>query len=238
MRREVEILPPFFEIGPKCYLDGDQLTSLAHAAEQASRKYNVSVIFDPPHIWLQMLAARCTDLFVFAQHMDPIEQGRGMGSVLAESIVEAGGVGTVLNHAERPLSLSVLARSIARAKSVGLKTMVCADSIQETSAIAHLGPDILVAEPTELIGGGAGADDSYVSRSIEAVKAVDPSIHVLQGAGITSGDDVYRVIRAGAEGTGSSSGIVKARDPEQMVYEMIEAVRAAWNDGHSKRDHG
>lgn len=34
------------------------------------------------------------------------------------------------------------------------------------------------------------------------------------------------MIKAGAEGTGSTSGIIKADDPEAMIYEMISAVRA------------
>lgn len=231
MRRGVQIVPPFFEIGPKCYLYGDQLLSLARTAQDAALQYNVSVIFDPPHTALQEIAAQCPDLFVFAQHMDSSSgDGRGMGSVTAESIVAAGAVGSFLNHAERPVTLAALSQCIAEAKALHLKTIVCADSSAEASAVAHLGPDIVVAEPSELIGGSETADDSYTARSINAVKSVDPSILVLQGAGIRSGEDVYRVIRAGADGTGSSSGIVKAQDPEAMVFEMVAAVRAAWND--------
>lgn len=226
-----QIVPPFFEIGPKCYLYGDQLLSLARAAQDAARQYNVSVIFDPPHTALQQIAEQCPELFVFAQHMDTsTEDGRGMGAVTAKSIVAAGAVGCFLNHAERPVTLAALYQSILEAKALHLRTIVCADSYAEASAVAHFGPEIIVAEPTRLIGGSETADDGYTAQSINAVKSVDPSIFVLQGAGIRSGEDVYRVIRAGADGTGSSSGIVKARDPESMVFEMIAAVRAAWND--------
>ena len=75
-----------------------------------------------------------------------------------------------------------------------------------------LGPNIIVAEPTELIGTGKTSDMDYVKASIEAVKSIDPEIMVLQGAGISNGNDVYNVIFAGAEATGSSSGVVKAKD--------------------------
>ena len=71
---------------------------------------------------------------------------------------------------------------------------------------------------------------AYVAAAIRAVKDVDPDIFVLQGAGISNGEDVYRVIRAGAEATGSSSGVVKAKDRAAMVDEMILAVRSAWDD--------
>ena len=43
------IHPPFFEIGPKSYLYGDQILQLALAADAASQKYGVDVIFiNPP----------------------------------------------------------------------------------------------------------------------------------------------------------------------------------------------
>ena len=60
----------------------------------------------------------------------------------------------MLNHVEKPLTLGVLKKTIERAKEVGLTTIVCADSIVEASMIAKLDPDIIVAEPSELIGTG------------------------------------------------------------------------------------
>ena len=57
---------------------------------------------------------------------------------------------------------------------------------------------------------------------------------MLQGAGISNGRDVYHVIRAGADATGTTSGIMKAQDPEAMLDEMIHAVRAAWDEIHNQ----
>ena len=70
----------------------------------------------------------------------------------------------------------------------------------------------------------------YVRESIAAIKAINPEILVLQGAGISCGQDVYNVIFAGAEATGSSSGIVKAPSPARMVDEMLSAARRAYDD--------
>ena len=72
----------------------------------------------------------------------------------------------------------------------------------------------------------------YVKESIREIKEIDPKIMVLQGAGISNGEDVYQVIYAGAEATGSSSGIVCSKDPLAMVDEMVCAVRQAWDDRH------
>ena len=55
---------------------------------------------------------------------------------------------------------------------------------------------------------------------------------VLTAAGISNGDDVYNTIIAGADATGSSSGVAKAKDRAAMVDEMISAVRRAWNERH------
>ena len=55
---------------------------------------------------------------------------------------------------------------------------------------------------------------------------------VLQGAGISNGNDVYNTIKLGAQATGSTSGIIKAEDPAAMVEEMISALRRAWDELH------
>ena len=136
------------------------------------------------------------------------------------------------HYADRACCLDCLRKykAIKRADETGLATIVCADTIAEAQAIAHFAPNIIVAEPTELIGSGKASDLDYVQASIEAVKAIDSRIKVLQGAGISNGKDVYNVIHAGAEATGTSSGIIKAADPVAMVDEMIKSVRMAWDD--------
>jgi triosephosphate isomerase len=112
---------------------------------------------------------------------------------------------------------------------VGLLSLVCTGTVAQAAAAAHLHPDIIVAEPDELIGTGKTSDLSYIRKTTEIIKAVDPGIFILQSAGISRGSDVYNVIYAGAEATGSSSGIVKADDRAAMVDEMIRALREAWD---------
>lgn len=234
MYRGLQIKPPFFEIGPKSYLYGDQVLKLAKAADDASRKYNVDIIFTTPFPDIRMVANETERLFVFAPHIDPLNVGRGLADILPESVKAAGAVGVMLNHAEKPLSFAVLRQTIRRADEVGLLSIVCSDTITEAKAIALLEPNIIVTEPTELIGTGKTSSIEYVYASIEAVKSVNPEILVLQGAGISSGKDVYNVIFAGAEATGSSSGIVKAPDSAAMVDEMIHAAREAWDARNKK----
>ena len=228
--RKVILEPPFFEIGPKNYLFGDQILDLAMIADEAAAKYDVRVIYTTPYADIRRVAENVKNVKVFAPHMDDIPVGRGLACVLGESLKAAGAVGVMLNHAERPLPVSTLARTMNRARQLELMTIVCADSMAETRAIAQLGPDLMITEPTELIGTGKACDMTYVKTSFDAIMDINSDIGVLVGGGISSGEDVYRTIMAGADATGSSSGIVKAADPAKMVDEMLCALRQAWDD--------
>ena len=229
------IKPPFFEIGPKSYLYGQDVIDLAVAADAASEKYDVDIIFTTPVVEIARVRAATHRIHVFAPHMDPLRPGRGLADTLPESLVAAGAEGVMLNHCEKPLPLSVLRATIERAKEVGLTTIVCADSCAEAAAIAHLKPDIIVAEPSELVGKGVACGPDYVKAATRAVKDVDPDILVLTAAGISNGQDVYDTIIAGADATGSSSGVAKAANRAAMVDEMISAVRRAWDDKHGSK---
>ncbi len=230
MYKGKSIKAPFFEIGPKSYLYGQDVVELAKIADAASKKYDVDIIFTTPIVSIKEVAEATDRIFVFAPHMDPLVPGRGLADVLPESLKAAGAVGVMLNHCEKPLNYTTLRQTIRRADEVGLMTIVCTDSAEESKAVALLRPNIIVAEPAELIGTGKPSDMDYVAASIQAVKSIDPDIMVLQGAGISNGNDVYNVIYAGAEATGSSSGVVKAKDRAAMVDEMIGAARRAFDE--------
>ena len=227
-----KIKAPFFEIGPKSYLYGDDILHLAQAADAASEKYGVDIIFTCPVVDIRRVKENTKHIHVFAPHMDPIPVGRGLADILPESLVAAGAEGVMLNHVEKPLAFDVLEETIKRAEEVGLTTIVCADSMADASRIATLHPDIIVAEPSELIGTGVSVGAEYVAAATKSVKDVDENILVLTAAGIANGEDVYNTIIAGADATGSSSGVAKATDRAAMVDEMIAAVRKAWNERH------
>ena len=233
MSNKQTIQPPFFEIGPKSYLYGDDILDLALAADRASERYGVDIIFTTPIVDIRRVREATKHIHVFAPHMDPLYPGRGLAHVLPESLVAAGAEGVMLNHCEKPLTFETLRETIARADEVGLTTIVCADSSAQASEIATLHPDIIVAEPSELIGTGVSVGPAYVEAATRSVKDVDPDILVLTAAGIANGEDVYNTIMAGADATGSSSGVAKAEDRAAMVDEMIAAVRRAWDERHS-----
>jgi len=232
MLKNQRIEPPFFEIGPKAYMYGDEMVALAKTIDIAAKKYDVRVLLTPQYTDIYRIAQSTENLLVFAQHMDSLPIGRGNGFVLPEAIKAAGAAGVLLNHAEKPLTFSEIKSCIKRAEDTGLYSIVCTDSIAEARAVAELSPDIIVCEPTELIGTGRTSGAEYAKATKEAIKGVNPDIQILQAAGISNGKDVYDVIRAGADATGTTSGIMKAADKEAMVDEMLSALRRAWDEVH------
>jgi len=234
MYRGLEITPPFFEIGPKAFLYGPAVLDLARHADAASRKYDVRIIFTPQAVDIRLVAEGTKDLLVFAQHMDSLPVGRGVGSILPEAVKAAGAVGVLLNHVEKRLSMDELERTIRRADEVGLASMACADDLEDAVRIARMAPNILIVESPELIGGGkrAANDRQAVARINATLWGINPEMRVLHGAGINSGQDVYDIIAAGSQAAGSTSGIIKADDPFAMLEEMIRSVRLAWDQTH------
>lgn len=222
---KVTVKAPFFMFNPKSYLYGEELVEMAKVAEEMAVQYpEASVFITCPFADISRVAAVTDKAIVSAQHIDGIKPGRGMGHVLPEAVKAAGAQATFLNHAERPLTFSELVKAVERANELDIVTVVCADSLKEARAIATLEPDIILCEPTELIGTGNTSDASYVTSTNEAIKAVSPNTLVMQAAGISSAQDVYNVIELGADGTGCTSGITGAPDPKQMLRDMVEAA--------------
>lgn len=234
MVKDYKISEPFFEYGPKCYMYGDTLLNIAKGLDVLSEKYGVDVILDVPDTEIYNIAKNTKRIHVYSQHMDSLPVGKGMGKTLPEAVKAAGAVGVMLNHAERKLTLEEIEKAIKRADELGLATMVCADSVEEVKAIAKLGPNILVAEPSELIGTGKPADKEYVDEVIKVIREINPDIKPFPSAGISKGQDCYNIIKAGASASGCSSAIAKAEDPLKLAGEMIAAVRRAYDERTDK----
>lgn len=227
---KVKIRTPFFETSVKNYIYGDAVLEYAKAADTAAKEYDVDVLFVAPYTEIRRVRENTDRLIVLAPYMDILRPGRGMADILPEALKAAGAQGVVINHSERPMTLSAIRKSIDRANELDLLTFVCADTISEAQALAQLHPDILNPEPTELIGSGTVSDMGYVKDVIRAVKSIDASILVEQAAGITTPQQVYDFIMAGSEAAGSASGILNSANPYALLNEMVRFVRKARED--------
>ena len=228
MKKEIRV--PFLIVNPKAYIYGEEALELARICEELTVKYDLDIIYTAQHVDLRMIWEAAPHVILTAQHMDGLVPGRGMGHILPEGIREAGAQAVVLNHAEHPLTVGQLAKALIRAEELELMTIVCAKTPEEAASVAKLGPDIMICEPTSLIGTGKTSGDEYILATNRAVKAVNPDIKVIQAAGVSTGEDVYRVVMEGADGSGGTSGILNAPSRREKIVDMLEALKRAQRD--------
>lgn len=221
---------PFLVVNPKSYLYGRQSLELAIASDQVAADTGLQIYFTCPYADIRIIRENTKHIIICAQSLDPLTPGRGMGHILPESLKEAGAGAVFLNHAENPKTVSDLYKCIQRAKELDMVTIVCADSTVEAKAVACMNPDIVLAEPTDLIGTGQVADDSYTTETVKALNEVNPDVLVMIASGVSTADDCYNVVKLGADGTGATSGILKAPSPATRVREMAEAIVRAWKE--------
>ncbi len=198
---------------------------VAAAARDVAHDSGVRIAVSPPAPALSRVDE--TDVETWAQHVDPIDPGSHTGSTLAESVAEAGAVGTLLNHSEHRLRLADIDGSLSAADRAGLETIVCANNPRQVAAAAALSPDAVAVEPPELIGGNvsvATADPGIVEDAVDAAAAVDPDVAVLCGAGVSTGADVAAAAELGAEGVLLASGVAKADDPRGVLEDLVSPL--------------
>jgi triosephosphate isomerase len=213
----------------KTYLEstGKRAVDLAKQAERASKETGANIIVVPQLADLAKVA-EAVEIPVFAQHIDPIKPGSSTGHVLAESVKESGAVGTLINHSERQLRLIDIEAIIALAKEKGLVSCVCANNPSVSAAIAAMRPDITSVEPPELIGSGISvsrAKPEIVIDTVKLVHKIDPKMTILCGAGISQAEDVSIALKLGTQGVLVASGIVKAKDPYNVMRAFADATK-------------
>ena len=100
-----------------------------------------------------------------------------------------------------------------------MKSIVCVKSLIEAKKVAKLKPDYIAYEPPSLIGGKISVSTAKPDVIKKVVKAM--KIPILVGAGIHCNEDVKKSYELGAKGILVSSAIVKAKDPEKILKELI-----------------
>lgn len=213
----------------KTYLEstGKKAVELAKNAEKASKETGVSIVVAPQFVDLAKVA-EAVEIPVFAQHIDPIKPGNSTGHILAEAVIEAGAVGTLINHSERQLKLSEIEAIIALSKEKSLISCVCANNPTTSAAIAAMKPDIVSFEPPELIGTGIAvskAQPQVITNTVNMVRQVNANITILCGAGISQSEDVATALKLGTRGVLVASGIVKAKDPYTILRAFADSTK-------------
>ncbi|MFB6124252.1 MAG: triose-phosphate isomerase [Haloferacaceae archaeon] len=198
---------------------------VATAARDVSDESGVPIAVAPQAAHLDRVAD--TGVETWAQHVSPNGYGSHTGSTLAAAVADAGATGTLLNHSERRLKLAAIDAGLDAAERAGLDTVVCANNPDQVGAAAALSPDAVAVEPPELIGGDVSvstADPEVVEAAVAAADAVDPSVDVYCGAGISTGEDVDAAESLGASGVLLASGVAEADDPRTALEDLVTAA--------------
>lgn len=224
----MKIKTPVIVLNVKAYREsaGERGLALAKACEEVTRETGVATAICPQQVDLALIA-KSVKIPVLAQHVEAYDAGSRTGYVVLESVKALGAVGTLLNHSEHPMKIADIDAVIHKAKELGLVTLACANNTEVSRAIAALHPNSIAVEPPALIGSGipvSKADPDIVKSSVKVVKKIHKDIHVLCGAGITTGSDVKAAIELGAEGVLLASGVVKAEDPKAALLDLASGV--------------
>ncbi len=215
------LMYPLLIVNLKTYFDStDDALRIAEIAKKVIKEMKVNIVLCPSHM---SLADVSKIVPTFAQSIDPIEIGAHTGFVLAHEVKKAGSLGTLINHSEHRISFDDIKICIDICKKINLISCVCAASDEEAEAIAKLEPDMILAEPPELVGGNISvsiARPEIIKNSVRRVKNISPATMVLCGAGVKNSDDVKKAMQLGADGVGVASGIVKAKDIEKAMRDI------------------
>jgi len=220
---------PMVIVNFKTYAEGTgkNALKLAKIAESVAERSGIYVAVAPQFTDIAAISTQ-TSVPVFSQHIDPVRYGSYTGHILPEAVKDAGAVGTLINHSERRIPFKDVDEAIRRAKNVGLITTVCADTPATASTVAFFRPDIVAVEPPELIGTGipvSKAKPEVVTHTVALVRKANPAVTILCGAGITKGEDVSAALKLGTEGVLIASGIVRAKDPEAALMDIVESMK-------------
>ena len=163
---------------------------------------------------LAVLSSQASKVEVWSQHLDPVGLGGFTGWLEPQTATcSEAHQGSIINHAEHKVALEHV-RTLLEMLPDGFPVCACAADVDEAKALAALGPTYIAVEPPELIGGDISvttADPAIVSDTVAAVKAVNPAVRALCGAGVKNGKDVAKALELGAEGVLLASGVTGER---------------------------
>lgn len=173
-------------------------------------------------------AVNISKLEIWTQGVDPITFGAHTGSILPESVLEDGAVGTFLNHSEKKFQdTTSLQQTIERCSGLGLKTLVFASNLEELGTISSFTPTLVAYEPPEFIGSTTAsvtsAQPDIILKAVEIAKT--HNLPLIVGAGIHSKDDVKKSLELGATGIAVAKDILKAEDPKRELLDLIEGFK-------------
>ena len=159
----------------KNYLSGAQLLDVVKKVEIYYSKAVISV----PLVDLAYIVKNTT-LSVWAQHVDFQEAGKSTGAVVVEHLIGAGAAGSLLNHSEKTMSMPEIKKTVKRANEVGLKLVVCANTLAAVRQLLPLKPYAIALEDKKLIATGKSIAEYDTALLMKFVALLKEQCHIPQ----------------------------------------------------------
>lgn len=200
---------------------GDNAVKLAKLCEKVSKETGVEIIVIPQLADIYRVA-KAVKLKVYAQHVDSIDYGSNTGHILVDSVKKAGADGTLLNHSEHRLQINKIKETVELCKHKCFEVLVCAKDPAEVEQMVRMEPTYVAFEPPELIGGDISVSTAKPDLITESLnKCQLRELPLIVGAGVKTSEDVMISKTLGAKGVLVASGIVKSKNPEAAIRELI-----------------
>ena len=204
---------------------GEKIIKLAKIAEKISKKYKIKIAIAPPHHLIPLITK--FGIIVLAQHLDDKKVGSTTGFMIPEIIKKSKIDGSIINHSEHRITENEIKNLVKRLKKLKLKTIVCVKNVSEAKKYAKINPTFIAIEPPELIGTGRAISTEkpqLIINSINAVQSAKNSTKLLCGAGIVSAEDVSRAVELGSKGILVASGVIKAKNWENILSDFSRGL--------------
>jgi triosephosphate isomerase len=216
------IKEPILVVNLKTYPEGTgkQALALLKAAEEVSKN---NVILAVQAVDIRFISEH-SKIPLFAQHIDPCEEGNRTGSITPQAIKDAGAQGTLINHSEHRIPEEQIKKTVELCKKHGLKTIICAESPEEAEKLSQYTPDYIAIEPPELIGGNISVSEAkpeVITNTVNKIK----NTKVLCGAGVKTENDSRIAVKLGSRGLLVASGIVKAKDQKKAIQDLLNGFK-------------
>jgi len=201
---------------------GENAVKLAKICEKVANVAGKEIILVVQAVDVYRVS-QAVKLKVFSQHADEVEQGAFTGHISIDSLKQAGAKGTILNHSENRVLMTKIRNVIKKCKEKKFPVLVCAQNAAEVGEISELKPNYVAYEPPELIGGDISVSTAKPEVIEDSLQQAG-SVPLVVGAGVKNTEDVRKSVEMGAVGVLVASGVVRAKDQEKAVRELVAGL--------------
>jgi triosephosphate isomerase len=190
-------------------------------AAQAAEPRLKDILFVAPALYdLHFALANYPELNIISQHVTANPVGSTTGRIPAESLLALGLTHSVINHSEHRFDFSRLLTEVEKINAVGMKLVVCCESLEEAEQLMAKSPMAIAFEDKDLIGTGNSITTGRPDDVKAFVQMMGDKVLPIIGAGVSTAEDVAAGLEMGAKGFILASAFVKAADRQQKVLEL------------------